>query len=188
MTSLVVWSAADARGPASISIATDSRISWGGSHHWDQGKKVFAASTRPLIVGFVGDVLFPTLSIPVVLDRIDRGMVDGDASLPSTAVAAIRALWRDYPDREHRLQKIFIAHRTGDGMAATFGLTVMSHAGGPKSRWTTSEVAIPPRSEPLVVEGSGAAFGGRSNSGRTVQPAERVALSSAPSLSQSRAG
>jgi len=156
MTSIVVWSAADARGPASINIATDSRISWGGTHHWDQGKKVFAASSRPLVVGFVGDVLFPTLSIPVVLDRIDRGMFDGGASLSSTVIAAIRALWRDYPDREHRLQKIFIAYRTGAGMAATFGLTVMSHAGGPKSRWTTSEVAIPPRSLPLVVGGSGA--------------------------------
>jgi hypothetical protein len=156
VTSLVAWSGADTHGPASINIATDSRISWGQTHHWDQGKKVFAASTKPLVVGFVGDVLFPTLSIPVVLDRIDRGMLNDNASLSSAVVTSIRALWRDFPDREHRLQRIFIAHRTGDGMRSTFGLTVMSHAGGAMSRWSTTEVAVPETSEALIVDGSGA--------------------------------
>ena len=93
MTSIVVWSAADTHGPSSINIATDSRLTWTEGHHWDHGKKVFASSTKPLIVGFIGDVIFPTLSIPVVIDRIDRGMLDIDAPLPARVVTAIRGLW-----------------------------------------------------------------------------------------------
>ena len=155
MTSIVVWSAADSRGPSSINIATDSRISWTGGHHWDQGKKVFVSSTKPLIVGFVGDVLFPTLSIPIVLDRIDRGMLEIDVSLPSRVVTAIRGLWQDYPEREHWPQKIFIAHRIGNGMKSAFGLTVMSHAGGSTSRWSMVEMAIPAQSDAIVIGGSG---------------------------------
>ena len=156
MTSLVVWSAADTHGPSSLNIATDSRISWGEAHHWDQGKKVFASSAEPLLVGFLGDVLFPTLSIPVILDRIDRGMFDSDRPLPSGVVSAIRAMWRDYPDPEHRAQKIFIAHRMNDGMGSTFGLIIMSHSGGVGSRWRTVEVPVPDQSRALTIDGSGA--------------------------------
>ncbi|MFD4265577.1 hypothetical protein [Rhodococcus sp. NPDC058481] len=156
MTSLVVWSAADTHGPASLNVATDSRISWGQTHYWDQAKKVFAASTKPLVVGFLGDVLFPTLSIPAVLDRIDRGMLDGDSPLSSTVVTGIRSLWRDYPDREQRSQKILIAHRVGDGMTSKFRLTVMTHEGGSNSHWSMTDIAIPDQSAALVIDGSGA--------------------------------
>lgn len=67
MTALVAWVGADSRGPASLNIAADSRITWrpenSSAHHWDQGKKVFASSSVPLVIGFVGDVLFPASSI-----------------------------------------------------------------------------------------------------------------------------
>lgn len=154
MTSLIVWSAADTHGPASINIATDSRISWGGSHFWDQGKKVFASSTQPIIIGYLGDVLFPSVSIPAVLERIDRQLLD--ASDPLVVVSAVRALWRDYPEKAHGPQRIFLAYRLRGGMQSRFGLTVMSHAGSPGSRWSTTDIAIPETSSELVIDGSGA--------------------------------
>ena len=63
MTSLIAWVAADDRGPASLNIATDSRISWDSGPLrsrtlWDQGQKVFASQREPILVGYVGDVLF----------------------------------------------------------------------------------------------------------------------------------
>jgi hypothetical protein len=74
MTSLVAWVGADSHGPASLNIAADSRISWAvrrsAAYHWDQGKKVFASSTVPLVIGFVGDVLFPALVLPGIIDLV----------------------------------------------------------------------------------------------------------------------
>ena len=40
-------------------------------------------------------------------------------------------------------------------MKSTFGLTVMSHAGKSTSRWSTTEIEIPARSEVIIVDGSG---------------------------------
>ena len=74
MTSLVAWVASDSHGPASLNLASDSRISWTAGrsvvHHWDHGKKVFASATSPVIVGYVGDVLFPDARLAGV-DRSD---------------------------------------------------------------------------------------------------------------------
>jgi len=56
MTSLAVWTGADSRGPTSLNIASDSRIGWTTDrsvlYHWDHGKKIFASSAAPLIVGY----------------------------------------------------------------------------------------------------------------------------------------
>ena len=98
--------------------------------------------------GAVGKRLVPMLEA--------RGHQVTGTTTSERGVAGLRALWRDYPDREHRLQRIFIAHRTGDGMGSTFGLTVMSHAGSRNSRWSTTDIAAPTRSEALVIDGSGA--------------------------------
>ena len=61
MTTLISWVGADQRGPASIRLAADSRISWSlsGSEQkkWDFGKKLFASHSGPEIVGYCGDVL-----------------------------------------------------------------------------------------------------------------------------------
>ena len=45
---------------------------WGNSYQWDQGA-VFACRTQPHIFGYWGEVLFPALSLPVLVDRIDDG-------------------------------------------------------------------------------------------------------------------
>lgn len=71
MTLLVSWIAVDSRAPSSIYVASDSRISWGGSTNYDFGKKVFACKNYPEIFGYCGDVLFPVMMLSQVVDSID---------------------------------------------------------------------------------------------------------------------
>jgi hypothetical protein len=159
MTSLVAWVGADSHGPASLNIASDSRISWmvgrSISHHWDQGKKIFASMTVPLIVGYVGDVLFPTLVLPGVIDRIDRQVFRTDGAAVEGLMSAIRREWRDYPAEERRRLSIYIGHRIGEGMSSTFRLTQLSNRDGGIDSWQAREIPVSPTSSCLVIDGSG---------------------------------
>lgn len=56
MTSLVVWTGVDSRAPASIYLASDSRLSWDNGDTWDFGRKVFASHRYPDILGYYGEV------------------------------------------------------------------------------------------------------------------------------------
>lgn len=75
MTAFAAWVGVDQRGPASLYLASDRRISWSGQpfRTWDSGRKVFACSTHPDVFGYVGDVLFPSLVLGQVATLIDSG-------------------------------------------------------------------------------------------------------------------
>ena len=75
MSLLITWLGVDSRAPASIYIASDSRITWGKDSKWDYGRKVFGFSKSPDILGYCGDVLFPTLVLPQIIDIADRGLL-----------------------------------------------------------------------------------------------------------------
>lgn len=159
MTSLIAWVGADSRGPSSLNMAADSRITWNSgspaAYHWDQGKKVFASSSSPLLIGFVGDVLFPALVLPGVIDRIDRGVFRPDGSVVEGVISALRRGWRDYPPTERRDVSVYIAHRMGEGMSCRFRLTSLSYRTGASADWTASEIKVPPSSAFLKIDGSG---------------------------------
>jgi hypothetical protein len=161
MTSLVAWVGADSRGPASLNIAADSRITWrpenSAAYHWDQGKKVFASSSAPVVIGFVGDVLFPALVLPGVFDRIDRGVFRPDGSVVGGVIAALRRGWRDYPASERRNVNVYVAHRAGEGMSCGFRLTSLSHRTGSATDWVASDIQVPASSAFLKIDGSGKA-------------------------------
>lgn len=75
MTLLVSWIGIDSRAPASIYVASDSRISWDQKNKYDFGKKVFACNEYPEIFGYCGDVLFPVMMLSQVVDSIDRRLL-----------------------------------------------------------------------------------------------------------------
>ncbi len=159
MTSLVAWVAADTHGPSSLNIATDSRISWStaaSSYTWDQSKKVFASATVPLVIAFTGDVLFPALVIPGILDRVDRHVWRTDEASLTGVIHSIRRGWNDYPASEKRAVSLYIAERIGSGMVSKFRLTLMSFAVGDTAEWMIRDIAVPRQSECLAVDGSGA--------------------------------
>lgn len=71
MTLLVAWTGIDSRSPASVYIATDSRITWGKSGYFDHAVKTFAIKNFPAIIGYCGDSLVSQMLISQAISVID---------------------------------------------------------------------------------------------------------------------
>ena len=156
MTSLVVWSGADSRGPASLNIASDSRISWSGNGErrcWDQAQKVYAAGSVPLLIGYVGDVLFPSLVLPSLIDRIDHGLFRADGEVVDGVLSILRQGWKSYPQQEQRSVTFYLGRRQSEAMSASFELHRLSvDASG---KWNQEGIPVPAQSARLAVVGTG---------------------------------
>jgi hypothetical protein len=160
----MAWVGADQRGPASIRIAADSRISWSSAEgkvvrKWDYGRKIFASHKHPDVVGYCGDVLFPTQTLSQVFELIDAGLFfcgtpDPEAKL-SLIVESLKRASANYPSAETRDFSIVYATRVGEGLDGNFRIAVSSFSGGclKSSSWW---VIIPNTSSLLVILGSGA--------------------------------
>lgn len=75
MTLLISWIGVDTHGVASAYIAADSRVSWGEASKFDHGRKVFAFRHSPDILGYCGDVFFPTMVLSQITEMADRGLL-----------------------------------------------------------------------------------------------------------------
>jgi hypothetical protein len=75
MTLLVSWVGVDPHGITSAYIAADSRVSWGDVASFDHGRKVFAFRLSPDILGYCGDVLFPTMVLSQITEMADHGLL-----------------------------------------------------------------------------------------------------------------
>lgn len=155
MTSLVSWVGIDHRKPASIYIASDSRISWDAASVWDSGRKVFASRTRPEIFGYVGDVLFPSLVLGQIADAPASPVEEG---LPEDRFEKIsqilRRTFHSLPSNQQRHFKIAYGVRTGTEMAAAFRLFSLSW--DVSMGWCSCEEPLPSVSDSIVIWGSGA--------------------------------
>lgn len=131
MTSLAAWVAVDQRGPSSVYIATDSRISWRDQcglviRKMDNSRKTSASNSSPQIFGFVGDVIFPALQLDTV-----SGLLERAASVLSLEDSFERfqelvdLAWRDVPNEERRDSWLVHFVRSGEGMESVFGLQVL---------------------------------------------------------------
>jgi hypothetical protein len=81
MTLIVSWVSHDSRGPASLYLISDSRISWNDgrtAYKWDYGKKVYAFKNSPDVIGYCGDTLFTTQAISHIVNLADAGMLFSD--------------------------------------------------------------------------------------------------------------
>jgi len=119
MTSLLVWFASDVKTqagtfvPASVYIASDSRISWdNGSTTWDRGKKVFASATQPEIFGYCGDSRFAALVISQVIGAIDAGYLFHSSDNARTKLDRVQQLiamaWETFPKKEHHFDTTIV--------------------------------------------------------------------------------
>jgi hypothetical protein len=80
MTLIASWIGVDSRKISSLYIASDSRISWGNKAKFDSGRKVFGCKNHPVIIGYCGDVLFPSIVISQLVDLADDGLLFSDTS------------------------------------------------------------------------------------------------------------
>jgi hypothetical protein len=161
VTTLLAWVGADQRGPASIRIASDSRISWSLNgtvlRKWDFGRKVFASRTEADVIGYCGDSFFPTQTIGQIIDLIDSGVFFPAGTLPQQKIQLIVTTLEfaayEYPAAEKRDFSILFGTRFGNGMKGEFGLYTVAFTAGKSGRIV--ELKIPNRSQRLITLGSG---------------------------------
>jgi hypothetical protein len=164
MTTLVSWFGRDSHGPASVYIAADSRITWpatssSGRATWDRARKVFASNRHPEILGYCGDVLFPTQLLGQAVDLMDRGLLV-DVTLPAprkirSLQAFIDTSLAAYTSRTSLGFELVYACRSLEGMSCEFSLYHLFFDAG---RWrSVDQIELPERSALLLNVGSGAA-------------------------------
>jgi len=175
MTSLVAWVAGHTKGQASLNIATDNRISWSGTSNgrlaaldtWDQGRKVFASRRYPIIAGYCGDVLFPIISIPALIDRIDAGGPTEDYISPraisqivGNLIGRLKAGWEAYPKKAPLT--IYLGYREDRSIPTTgvkedpaFYLLRLSTSESRGWDWNITAIPLPLTSHLVASDGSG---------------------------------
>jgi hypothetical protein len=161
MTLLASWIGIDTHGPASIYIASDSRISWGDKSKYDYGRKVFALRHSPDIFGYCGDVLFPSLVLSQILEMADSSLLFAGDSSSKTRFAAIRQKlvyqFSKYPHEVESItgEPIEILHASRDPTEMNrFECNLLSWTR--KTGWQNFGVNLPEKSGPLFVRGKGA--------------------------------
>ena len=125
MTHLVGWISVDQTAPAAFYLASDSRITWGSQRsRWDAGRKLFYSRISPDIFGYSGDVTFPSIALPQIVDAMDLGLLfqagAGATERHQSFVAALHATF----SQRHNVpkQRIEIVHvaRTSTKRPARF--------------------------------------------------------------------
>lgn len=160
MTTLLAWISVDTRGPSSIYIVADSRITWGSaSSRWDSGRKVFACRSAD-IFGYCGDVLYPTLALGQLGDLVDRGLlwdraVDADARHTKFFEYVKDSFGRRHNAPEYDFTIVHCS-RDGLGLAGTFHIWKVSYRARFRE-WLDERVNIgnPIQSTVLLQLGSG---------------------------------
>lgn len=74
MTMLIAWTGIDTHGISSVYMASDSRITWPNSRY-DYAKKIFSFKDSPDIIGYCGDVLFPSIVLNQIVEIADQGLL-----------------------------------------------------------------------------------------------------------------
>src|ERR1700749_1635519 len=159
MTTFAAWVGVDERKPASVYFASDSRISWGPQLRWDRGRKLFASRTSPDLLGYVGDVLFPSLALAQVTSLIEAGAMFTAHADPGERFAriqtSVKASFTFYPEAVRQPFTIVYATRESELMESSFHIYTLAwfqHVG-----WKGKAIPIPDRSSVLCALGSGEA-------------------------------
>lgn len=159
MTSLICWAGVDSRGPASIYLASDSRISWSPGGIWDRGRKVFACNTSPELLGYLGQVLFPSQALSQARDLIDAGLLFTTGAPPEQKRDAIFGIvkehFRTYPVERDQVFTVVHCTRHREGMDSTFHVSTLSWR--TSCGWQEEVVSIPSVSGIIKAWGSGEA-------------------------------
>lgn len=161
MTLLVSWVGVDTHGPSSIYIASDSRISWGTSAKFDLGRKVFAFSCWPDILGYCGDVLFPSIALNQIIELADAGLLFTPTFTCKekfhAIVSKLNNLFEAYPQMHSGISEnsLVIIHASRDP-ANNKKFFCHQICWSAKEGWHGKEVSFPETSRVLFALGTGA--------------------------------
>ncbi|MFD2937439.1 hypothetical protein [Spirosoma flavum] len=156
MTLLLSWVGRDSRKISSFYIASDSRYSWDYPLKYDYGRKVFALQNSPDILGYCGDVAYPTLILNQILE-MDRNEILFPKQ--STNVERSKILYKeiinkfvDYPSNVIMRNSLEIIHVSRDE-ETNFICNVYKWT--KKNGWEIIEQKIPDSSDKVIILGSG---------------------------------
>ena len=160
MTLLTSWVGIDTHGIASIYIASDSRITWGDSATFDFGRKVFAFNNYPDILGYCGDVLFPSIVLGQIIEMADNGLLFNEQYSCKEKFEAIKEkliqIFLKYPHQEEFitgdvLQIIHASREPNNHRKFFFHIIKWRRGEG----WSGQEIEFPDKSKVIFVGGSG---------------------------------
>ncbi|MGK0270061.1 MAG: hypothetical protein ACI88H_000696 [Cocleimonas sp.] len=157
MTSLIAWVGVDARAPASVYLASDSRLSWSKISNWDTGRKLFSSKNKPEILGYCGDVLFPSQKLGQIMEQIDNDLlISEEMSIEEKQLKlfeSIKSSFGDLPIAQKRKFDVAYCTRVDDLMASEFGFCRFSWC--PITGWAYNVIDLPKTSQLIDVLGSG---------------------------------
>lgn len=156
MTLLVAWTGIDSRSPASVYIATDSRVSWGAQGHFDYANKTFALRQFPAIIGYCGDLLASQMLISQAIAVVEAILDYSGKSLENLVDIFIRLIVRNYTHYPVNLS-------TGSFTVVICGKATLKSAGNFECYRIDStfkdtkkaKLSFPDKSGPIVIAGTG---------------------------------
>jgi hypothetical protein len=158
MTSLIAWVGAN-QGFSSIYLASDSRISWGSNTSplvWDCGRKLFASRNHPEILGYCGDVLFPSQVLAQIVEHIDAGLFFKSDETPEEKseriFSSLKNSFLGYPIQQSSQVSILYCTRQNIGKKPIIYTWSISWKAG---KWERSPLPLPTRSDLILAIGSG---------------------------------
>ncbi|MAX53428.1 MAG: hypothetical protein CMH22_15740 [Methylophaga sp.] len=158
MTTLFSWTGIDTHGPASIYIASDSRISWEKNATWDVGRKLFASRNFPEVFGYCGSVSFPIQIIGQLIEHIDEGLLFSESDSVEIKIEKVRGEIEKslnlMPKPQRGTCQILYATRLGNRMRSSFHAAKIKVA---HERVSIEEIELPEKSGLIASSGSGKA-------------------------------
>jgi len=157
MTLLVSWIGKDSRKISSFYIASDSRFSWGNPIKYEYGRKVFAFTNSPDILGYCGDVSYPTVIINQIMEMEKEGILFPENSTnedrSTILFSEITKKFENYPSTKVMRSSLEIIHVSRDH-ATDFICNIFKWT--KLDGWSKRKQEIPETSDKVIVLGSGA--------------------------------
>jgi hypothetical protein len=156
MTLLLSWVAKDSRKISSVYIASDSRFTWTKTQKFDYGRKVFALQNSADILGYCGDVLYPTIVLTQLSEMDKHGILFPKNSKNRERVEILfdqlTKRFEEYPSATAMNRSLEIIHVSRDNNT-DFICFVYKWT---KNRgWSKKEHVIPNGSDKVIILGSG---------------------------------
>ena len=156
MTLLLSWIGKDSRKISSFYIASDSRFSWSKTQVFDYGRKVYALINSPDILGYCGDVTYPTIILGQILE-MDRDNILFNSEMTNeeksiSLFEEIKRKFEAYPVESVMNDSLEIIHVSRKG-ETNFACNIFKWS---KSEgWSLIPQEIPDSSDKVIILGSG---------------------------------
>jgi hypothetical protein len=156
MTLLLSWIGKDSRKVSSVYIASDSRFSWAKTKKYDYGRKVFALQNSPDILGYCGDVLYPTIILNQIMEMDKDGILFPQSATNRERVEIlfneITKRFETYPSDIAMTGSLEIIHIS---RLKETGFICFVYKWTKTGGWTKNEHPIPETSDKVIILGSG---------------------------------